>query len=206
MTSFDLDRKSRQLLIRIAQSDEPTKRDDIYEWFSRLIRSTEEMEKWGEKRGLEELVEEVEDFECDLRIEKEMECERRLFELEELGLIRRSGGLIEATDKAKELRIRLLEIDYKFMWRQYLKLESRLQDFLSLVPPRPPNFQMWSPELGHLLVGACNILNSLFKATTRHEEFIKCDNLRKYWDKVEPKYPDFQQLYESVYKLSEKVV
>ena len=75
----------------------------------------------------------------------------------------------------------------------YKSLEEQVMDFMKVVPPQDQNLNTWSPILSNVLVGACNLIESvLFDITQKPGKNLYLK--------------DYAALYNALLRLSERKV
>src|SRR5262245_24008129 len=99
----------------------------------------------------------------------------------------------------------------------YASLEKQVLDFLTVVPPQGQNLKTWSPSLADVMVGACNLIESVLFAITpaqvrvsrkerRRKEVRTRAGIRYVAKRKDLSLEDYAEVYSASLRLPERKV
>ncbi|GAB7015894.1 hypothetical protein [Methanogenium cariaci] len=94
-------------------------------------------------------------------------------------------------------------------WNQYQLLENEFLNYLRYVPLTPTHYDVWSYQLGSMLLDIGSIVDSFLKSSITSSEFNSIPNISKYRQKKQDKklnMNDYREVYDKFYVLSSKYV
>ena len=99
-------------------------------------------------------------------------------------------------------------LDPDLVWDEYKLLEEDIIEYFRYVPLASEHFNVWSLNLGDLLIRTCSIIDSFFKRAMFSSELDSANKIKQFrtLDDRDINMGTYQQIFESFYELSSKKI
>lgn len=98
----------------------------------------------------------------------------------------------------------MMTTNQQLIFEQYTTLEDEFLKILKYIPFEENHYNVWSFEIGNLLLNVGSLIDSFFKNSLNSPTFDTVDQIENYRDRDQPTMKIFREVYKSRYKIENK--